>query len=129
MTSSAAFAICGFWESRRKGDNNFESLTRLTANPRAHPVINQAHWPGDEKRTLVIIESENYLASLNAKPLDAPASVLVLLQCWQSTKSMSQTSRIACPIRKAARFKLTEPQVACSNPSLAAGRAEHKRHA
>ncbi|MFN8987367.1 MAG: hypothetical protein ACK5YU_06675 [Burkholderiales bacterium] len=36
MASRAAFVICGFWERRGKGDNNFESFTRLTSNPHAY---------------------------------------------------------------------------------------------
>jgi putative SOS response-associated peptidase YedK len=33
--------------------------------------MNQFHRPGDEKRMPVILEPENYLAWLNATPMDA----------------------------------------------------------
>jgi putative SOS response-associated peptidase YedK len=71
MASREPFAMGGLWESHGKGETYFESFTMLTINADAHPVMNQFHRPGDEKRMPVIIEPENYLAWLNATPLDA----------------------------------------------------------
>jgi len=71
MASREPFAIGGLWESHGKGDAYFESFTMLTINADSHPVMNQFHRPGDEKRMPVIVEAADYQAWLGATPMDA----------------------------------------------------------
>jgi len=71
MASREPFAIGGLWESHGKGEGYFESFTMLTINADTHPVMNQFHRPGDEKRMPVIVDRSDYEAWLGATPIDA----------------------------------------------------------
>jgi putative SOS response-associated peptidase YedK len=53
------FAIAGIWERwRAPGGEPVESFSMLTINADAHPVMNRFHAPGDEKRSVVLLEPE-----------------------------------------------------------------------
>jgi putative SOS response-associated peptidase YedK len=45
----------------------------LTVNADAHPVMNQFHKPGDEKRTPLVLDPSQFEAWLSATPDEAQA--------------------------------------------------------
>jgi putative SOS response-associated peptidase YedK len=71
MANREPFAIGGIWERHGDGDKYFESFSMLTINADAHPLMNQFHRPGDEKRMPVIIEAGDYRRWLQANALSA----------------------------------------------------------
>jgi putative SOS response-associated peptidase YedK len=53
----APFAVAGIWEAwRGPGDVEVVSFSMLTINADAHPLMNRFHAPGDEKRSIVVID-------------------------------------------------------------------------
>jgi putative SOS response-associated peptidase YedK len=71
MANRAPFAIGGIWERHGEGDKYFESFSMLTINADTHPLMNQFHRPGDEKRMPVIIEAGDYRRWLQATAISA----------------------------------------------------------
>lgn len=60
-------AIAGLWAWCRLPDGKeLHSFTMLTVNADHHPVMNQFHKPGDEKRMPVILPDDAYQAWLEA---------------------------------------------------------------
>ena len=62
------FALAGIWE-RRMGDEGpaHWSFSMLTVNADAHPLMQRFHKPGDEKRSVVVLEQYDLEAWLNAR--------------------------------------------------------------
>jgi putative SOS response-associated peptidase YedK len=62
------FGLAGLWESRttKNGDPAW-SFTMLTINADEHPVMLQFHKPGDEKRSVVVLDDDAWQAWLVAK--------------------------------------------------------------
>ena len=53
----APLAIAGIWEHwRAPGGETVASCSMLTVNADAHPVMNRFHAPGDEKRSVVLLD-------------------------------------------------------------------------
>lgn len=73
MASRDPFAIGGLWEHHGEGDKAFASFTMLTINADQHPLMNQFHRPGDEKRMPVIVPASHWQAWLDTRTEDAPA--------------------------------------------------------
>jgi putative SOS response-associated peptidase YedK len=69
-------AIAGLWDEWRDPATGecVLSFTMLTVNADAHPVMRQFHKPGDEKRTVVILEEPRQWIGPN---LQAPAALLL----------------------------------------------------
>lgn len=65
------------------------SFSMLTVNADMHPVMNQFHKPGDEKRTPVVIAPENHEAWLSADS--------ALAASWMNTAHMPVLSACAAP--------------------------------
>ena len=53
------FGLAGLWESRitQEGDPAW-SFTMLTINADEHPLMHRFHKPGDEKRSVVVLEDD-----------------------------------------------------------------------
>lgn len=64
----APFALAGLWE-RRVGDEGPArwSFTLLTINADGHPLMGRFHRPGDEKRSVVVLEQEDEAAWMEAR--------------------------------------------------------------
>ncbi|HYD79856.1 MAG TPA: SOS response-associated peptidase family protein [Paucimonas sp.] len=67
-------AIAAIWEYKHDGPNGMPllSYSMLTINADEHPVMSQFHAPIDEKRMVVMLQSEQYDDWLNCTPKDAP---------------------------------------------------------
>jgi putative SOS response-associated peptidase YedK len=71
------FAVAGIWESwRTPGAPEVVSFSMLTINADGDPVMGRMHAPGDEKRTIVVIEPADDQRWLRG----APDAVRDLLQ-------------------------------------------------
>jgi putative SOS response-associated peptidase YedK len=62
------FALAGIWE-RRLGDEGpaHWSFSMLTVNADGHPLMQRFHKPTDEKRSVVVLDPEDYEGWLNAR--------------------------------------------------------------
>jgi putative SOS response-associated peptidase YedK len=62
------FGVAGLWERRPAPAGGTEwSFTLLTINADGHPLMQQFHKPGDEKRTIVPLAPADWNAWLSAK--------------------------------------------------------------
>lgn len=68
------FAVAGLWD-RWLGPNKevVHSFTMLTLNADQHGLMKRFHKPGEEKRTIAILEQNAWQAWLEAKPSEALA--------------------------------------------------------
>jgi putative SOS response-associated peptidase YedK len=79
MAEGAAFAIAGLWRSWKDTDGTQTlAFTMLTVNSDAHPLMKRFHKPGDEKRSVVIVQPTEYPEWLNCKTPDEARSFLRL---------------------------------------------------
>lgn len=63
----APMALAGLWERKRWEDDTASwSFTMLTVNAEEHPVMRRFHKPGDEKRTVVVLDGDELEAWLEA---------------------------------------------------------------
>ena len=66
------FTVAAIWDYWRTADGTgITSFSLLTINSDGHPVMGRFHAPGDEKRSLVIIPSEDREGWLHATPSNA----------------------------------------------------------
>lgn len=75
------FAVAGLWE-RRFGDEGpaHWSFSMLTVNAEGHPLMQRFHKPGDEKRSVVVLDPEDYEGWLNARTEAEARSYLRLFE-------------------------------------------------
>ena len=68
------FCVAGIWESWRSPTGPVAvSFSMLTINADRHALMSQFHAPGDEKRSLVVIDPAQYRSWLQATPPQAAA--------------------------------------------------------
>ena len=80
LASGGPFAVAGLWRSWEEADGRTtHAFTQLTVNADYHPLMRQMHKPGDEKRSLVIIEPEQCAAWLENRDPELARSWLTLL--------------------------------------------------
>ncbi|MEK6420043.1 MAG: SOS response-associated peptidase family protein [Burkholderia gladioli] len=73
------FCIAGVWRSWKEADGQESiSMTMLTVNADEHAVMKHMHKPGDEKRSVVILRSEDHDEWLNTSDVEAARSMLGL---------------------------------------------------
>lgn len=77
------FCFAGIWElcPSKDPDNDprpLRSFSMLTINADGHPIMQQFHAPGHEKRSPVVIDPDDYHAWLNAKSDEEARSFLKL---------------------------------------------------
>jgi len=64
-------ALAGLWERKPWPDGGLSwSFTLLTVNADAHPVMRRFHKPGDEKRSVVVLDGDEIEAWLGAQRED-----------------------------------------------------------
>jgi len=82
---SNPFCIAGIWDkwTDPASGEMVISFSMLTVNADEHPVMRQFHKAGDEKRTPVVIQSENYNRWLGA---DVPTAVEMMT--WASMPAL-----------------------------------------
>ena len=79
----APLGLAGLWARWRSPQGELvHSYTMLTINADAHPLMQQFHKPGDEKRMVVILAPQHYQAWLTAAPAAAPD----FLQAWPAER-------------------------------------------
>ena len=80
--------IAGLWARWRSPQGELvHSFTMLTINADAHPLMQQFHKPGEEKRMVVILSPQRYQDWLAA----APAESLDFLRAWPAERLVTQT--------------------------------------
>lgn len=78
-TDGDPLAVASIWErfiDRSTGEIRF-SFSMLTINADVHSVMKQFHAPGDEKRSIVVLQDDEYLPWLQSNP-DTARSLLKL---------------------------------------------------
>lgn len=71
-TDGAPLGLAGLWARWRSPQGELvHSYTMLTINADAHPLMQQFHKPGEEKRMVVILAPQHYQAWLTAPPAKA----------------------------------------------------------
>ena len=75
LASQEPFGIASIWDTWTNPTTGklVTSFSMLTVNADHHPVMNQFHKPGDEKRTPVILSPDQYEAWLSADTPNAAA--------------------------------------------------------
>jgi putative SOS response-associated peptidase YedK len=74
QASGAEFCVAGIWETwRAPTAQEVLSFSMLTINADAHPLMARFHAPGDEKRSIVVVDPADYPAWLAADGASARA--------------------------------------------------------
>jgi putative SOS response-associated peptidase YedK len=75
LASHEPFGIASIWDTWTDPASGelVTSFSMLTVNADAHPVMNQFHKPGDEKRTPLVLTTAQFDAWLGATPSEAQA--------------------------------------------------------
>ena len=80
--------IAGLWARWRSPQGELvNSFTMLTINADAHPLMQQFHKPGEEKRMVVILAPQHYQDWLASSPAEA----LGFLRAWPTERLVTQT--------------------------------------
>jgi putative SOS response-associated peptidase YedK len=76
------FAVAGIRENwtDRETEEIVTSFSMLTINGDGHPVMGRFHRPGDERRSLVVVEPSNWISWLNATTQEATNLLLPMNQ-------------------------------------------------
>ena len=117
-SDGAPLALAGLWEAWRtaQGDSML-SFSMLTLNADDHPVMNRFHAPGDEKRSVVLLDPAQVPLWLEA---DHPQA-LELIAPFDPARVRSYPAPrppSASPPRSAARRKPDPPPLAPTTGSL-----------
>ena len=84
----APLGLAGLWSRWRSPQGELvHSYTMLTINADNHPLMQQFHKPGEEKRMVVILAPQHYQAWLAA----GPAEALGFLRPWPAEQLVTQT--------------------------------------
>ena len=67
------FAVAGIWDNwtDRETGEIVTSFSMLTINGDGHPVMGRFHRPGEERRSLVVVEPSNWMSWLQATTQEA----------------------------------------------------------
>jgi len=80
--------IAGLWARWRSPQGELvHSFTMLTINADAHPLMQQFHKPGEEKRMVVILAPQHYQDWLASSPAHAPD----FLRAWPAQQLVTQS--------------------------------------
>jgi putative SOS response-associated peptidase YedK len=85
-------AIAGLWREWREPDGTLRfAFTMLTVNADKHPLMSRFHKPGDEKRSVVIVQPDEYEDWLSVRSTGEARSFLILYRADEMTAE-------ACPL-------------------------------
>lgn len=74
------FALAGIWESKQDEQGIAQrSFSMLTINAAEHPLMRRFHGPEDEKRSVVVVEPQDYARWLRALNEDEARDLLRLM--------------------------------------------------
>lgn len=80
VAGGRSFAVAGLYRTwGTPGEPLSFSFTQLTVNADAHPLMRRMHKPGDEKRSLVVLQKDEYMDWLSCRDADLARSFLRLL--------------------------------------------------
>lgn len=85
LASQTPFGIASIWDTWTDPNSGemVTSFSMLTVNADQHPVMNQFHKPGDEKRTPLVLAPSQFAPWLGAQPMQAAA-----MMHWQSMPNL-----------------------------------------
>jgi len=105
------FALAGIWE-RRMGDSGpvHWSFAMLTINADFHPLMQRFHKPGDEKRSVTVLDPDHYEGWLHARTGADVRAFLALRRRDDDCRSGSaacprQTAELARSAQRADGFR------------------------
>jgi putative SOS response-associated peptidase YedK len=78
MSNWTPFALAGLWRAWEEPNGPALSFTMLTVNADEHPLMRRFHKPGAEKRSVVILRSDQHDDWLGARSTDEARSFLNL---------------------------------------------------
>ncbi|MBL8436793.1 MAG: SOS response-associated peptidase family protein [Zoogloeaceae bacterium] len=82
------FALAGIWERRMADEGPAHwSFAMLTVNADDHPLMRRFHKPGDEKRSVVVLEPGDFKAWLTAR---TEAEARTLLQSFDADAMVAE---------------------------------------
>ncbi|WP_186033538.1 SOS response-associated peptidase [Burkholderia gladioli] len=82
------FCVAGVWRTWRAQDGGESfAMAMLTVNADEHDVMKHMHRPGDEKRSVVILQPEDHDEWLHTPNVDAARA---LLQLWPPEDMLAQ---------------------------------------
>ena len=101
LRSQEPFGIASLWDTWTDPASGelVTSFSMLTVNADAHPVMNQFHKPGDEKRTPLVLATAQFDAWLGATPDEAQA-----MMHWHEMPELVTMSAVA----KVTRYEVKE---------------------
>ncbi len=96
LASKEPFGIASLWETWTDPTSGelVTSFTMLTVNADEHPVMNQFHQPGDEKRTPVVLAPTRFEEWLSGHEMTA----MQVMDCAQMPELSSQSSPRSSPL-------------------------------
>jgi putative SOS response-associated peptidase YedK len=78
MEDQADFAVAGLWRQWTEADGSMSyAFTQITINADEHPLMRRFHRSNDEKRSLVILPTEDYDAWLTCRDPEVARSFLL----------------------------------------------------
>jgi len=102
-TDGKPFGLAGIWEHRFEApDITRWSFSMLTINATAHPLMQRFHAPEDEKRSVVVLDDDEWDAWLDAKREDDVRSFLRLFDA---------DMMVAAPQAPKTKTKTDQPQL------------------
>ncbi len=98
MADDSPFAVAGLYREWKEEDGSHTfAFTQLTVNADEHPLMKHFHRPGDEKRSLVIVEKSEYDDFLHCKDPERVRAYLGLFPAERMTSSASPLVRVSKP--------------------------------
>jgi putative SOS response-associated peptidase YedK len=108
LASAEPMAIAGLWRAWNEPDGTQAfSFTMLTVNADNHPLMKRFHKPGDEKRSVVIIDSTQYEDWLSCRNNDEARSFLT--QYPAEALSAEAAPLVRKPLERPLRRSLERP--------------------
>ncbi len=98
MADESPFAVAGLYRQWTEEDKSINySFTQLTVNADEHPLMKRFHRPGDEKRSLVIVDKSEYDDFLHCKDPERARAYLGLFPADHMTSCASSLVRVSKP--------------------------------
>ncbi|MFK7090463.1 SOS response-associated peptidase family protein [Chromobacterium violaceum] len=77
MAGGEPFAVAGMWREWQEPEGSTSyAFTQITINADEHPLMKRMHKPGDEKRSLVIVDPDQYQVWLACHDAEVARSFL-----------------------------------------------------
>jgi putative SOS response-associated peptidase YedK len=101
MADAEPFAVAGLYRSWIEADGTPSfSFTQITINADEHPLMQRFHRPGDEKRTLVIIQRSDYDGWLECRDSERARTYLNLYPPERMHAAPAPRPKVAKPSKE-----------------------------